>query len=58
MLPHAGPNARHVLFGSGIREVRRDLVEMEMLEQLKPGRTEHMRVLQSLHGLPIAALLQ
>ena len=36
--------------------MRHNLVEMQMLEQLEPGRAEDMRVLQHLYGIPIAAL--
>src|ERR1039457_5275145 len=55
MLPYAPPNARHVLFDNGNRKVRHDVVEMHMLEQLEPGITQDMYVLQILHSLPIAA---
>ena len=32
MLVCAGPNARHVLFGNDVGELRHDLVEMQMFE--------------------------
>src|ERR1035438_2604674 len=56
MFPCAGPNTRHVLLSKRSREVWHNLVEMQMLEQLEPGRAEDMRVLQHLYGIPIAAL--
>ena len=55
MLPYAPPNARHVLCDNGNRKARHDVVEMHMLEQLEPGITQDMYVLQILHSLPIAA---
>jgi hypothetical protein len=58
MLLRALPNSRQVLSGERFRKLRRNLVEMEVLEQLESGRTENMRILQRLHGRPITALDQ
>jgi hypothetical protein len=38
MLSCAGTNPRHVLFGNGLREVWFNLAEMQILEQLEPGK--------------------
>ena len=55
MLPGAGPDTRHMLFGGGIREVRRHFVDMQMFQQIEACRTEYMGVLQNQHGIPVAA---
>jgi len=47
----AGAHLRHVLLDDRFRELGHDLVEMQMLQQFKPGRAEDVRVLQNLHGI-------
>jgi hypothetical protein len=38
MLPCAVSNTRHASIGDNIREIRHDLIEMQMLEQFEAGR--------------------
>src|SRR5664279_4351867 len=54
----AGAYPRHVLLSDRFRELGHDLVEMQMLKQFESGGAEDMRVLQNLHGIPVATFHQ
>ncbi len=56
MLLHALPQAREVLLDDGGLQIRNDLVEMDVLEKLESRGTKDMRILEDLHGIPVAAL--
>src|ERR1017187_3544103 len=58
MLCCAVSDVRHAPVGDYFRQTRRNLIEMQMLEQLKAGRTQDVGILQHLYGVPVTALNQ
>jgi len=49
------PNLPHAPIRDGMGEIRHDFIEMHMLEQRESGGAQDVRILQHLHGIPVAA---